>query len=231
METNDVTPAPVTESLPTLGELPVVKKHGLDPGAVADAFRRFEERIASLRGEHDSLQAALAEARATRERLEASIEAGGAAARAEAVSLIKAAAEFAELLERDGREEARRRMSAAEDELHAQRVKLVEREAELDRKARQLEAGRDEVLERAAKDAEAILARAEDRAQEKLKEAEAAGDRLLELAREQAAEITSAARGEAERRLEWARAQSEGLLRRARREAADWRIVAGARGR
>jgi cell division septum initiation protein DivIVA len=219
---------PVPEPLPLLGELPAVKKNGLDPEAVADAFRRFEERIASLRDELRSLEAALVEARAVRGHAAADAPVTGAPARAEALDLIRAAAEFAELLERDGRDEARRRLRGAEDELHAQRLKLVEREATLDAQERELEARRDGVLEEALREAQATLARAEARAQEKLKETEAAGARLLEVAREQAMEITREARGEAERQLEWARAQGESLLRRAQREAAEVRTLAGA---
>jgi vacuolar-type H+-ATPase subunit H len=219
---------PVPEPLPLLGELPVVKKQGLDPRAVAEAFRLFEERIASLRDELRSLEAALVEARAAQSRMSGAAPTEGAPARAEALDLIKAAGEFAELLERDGREEARRRLRGAEDELHAQRLKLVEREAALDSRERELEARRDEVLEQALREAQATLARAEARAQEKLKEAEAAGARLLEVARDQAMEITREARGEAERQFEWARAQGEALLRRAQREAAEVRTLAGA---
>jgi hypothetical protein len=220
--------APETPAaLPQLDELPVVRRNGLDPEAVGEAFKRFEDHIVSLQDELRSLDAAILEARAARASVAEHSPEGGSAARTESLNLIRAAAEFAELLERDGREEAQKRLRAAEDELHSQRLKLVEREAELDRERRSIEARRDEVLERALEDARATLERAEEKARETLREAEAAGARLLEVAREQTIEITSEARGEAERQLEWARAQGEALLRRAQTEAAEVRTLAG----
>jgi prefoldin subunit 5 len=148
--------APETPAaLPQLDELPVVRRNGLDPEAVGEAFKRFEDHIVSLQDELRSLDAAILEARAARASVAEHSPEGGSAARTESLNLIRAAAEFAELLERDGREEAQKRLRAAEDELHSQRLKLVEREAELDRERRSIEARRDEVLERALEDARA----------------------------------------------------------------------------
>jgi hypothetical protein len=183
--------------LPRVEDLPAAK-HGVDPAAVEEAFRRFELYAGSLRGQLRELQ----EARARQ------LAAGGTAlpggetvTRAEAIELARAAAAFAETLERDARESAQRLIAAAEEEARRHAGELAARRAEVERGESELDARREAFVEEARRAGEAETAR------------------IVAEARRQAADIVLEARAEAEHRLEWARAQAAGLLRRAQQGA------------
>jgi cell division septum initiation protein DivIVA len=196
--------------LPRVDELPRAAEDGIDPEAVEGAFRRFELYAASLRSQLRELQERReqpAEALSPQPVLEPI--AGG---RAEAVDLIRAAADFAETLERDGRETAERLLRDAEARAASLVVTLEARAAELERLSEELDARRSTSIEDARREAEAVAAR------------------TLETARNDAAEIVRAAQADVERRLEWTRAQCDAMLRRAQHGAAELRPAARVTG-
>jgi hypothetical protein len=195
--------------LPRLEELPRASEDGVDPEAVVDAFRRFELYAASLRSQLRELQTRREGSETVTEAPARQPETGG---RAEAVGLIQAAAEFAETLERDGRETAERLLRDAEARAAELVATLEAREAEIERMSDELEARRSTSVEDARREADAVAAR------------------MLEVARADAAEIVRAAQADVERRLEWTRAQCDTMLRRAQRGAAELRPVAGSAG-
>lgn len=180
--------------LPRLEELPSIAKGGLDPAAVGDALRRYQLHVASLSAQLRELQ----EVRAAAAPAAAPVAIEGHAARAEAVGLVRAAAEFAERIEADAVREAERRLREANDEIRRRGADVAAREAVAAALERELEARREAL------------------AGEIRREAEAEAARLVEAAAREAADVVAEARAEAERRLEWARAQAELILRRAR---------------
>ena len=186
--------------LPRIEELPVAENEGFGRDAVARAFQRFELYVDSLRGQVRELQAARPAEPADEAPATVS-ERGGT--RADALQLVQAAAAFAETLERDAQEAARRAVASAEEEVRERVARLAERETEVAKTLRELDATRETFREEARRAAEAEAAR------------------IVEDARAQAADVVRKARGEVERQLEWARAQSAGVLRRARAGAAE----------
>ena len=145
--------------LPRVDELPRAAEDGIDPEAVEGAFRRFELYAASLRSQLRELQ----------ERREQPAEALSpqpvheqtAGGRAEAVGLIRAAADFAETLERDGRETAERLLRDAEDRAANLVATLEARAAEIERLSEELGARRSTSVEDARREADAVAARTE----------------------------------------------------------------------
>lgn len=195
--------------LPRVDELPRAAEDGIDPEAVENAFRRFELYAASLRSQLRELQGRRepAEALSPQPALEPIV-----VGRAEAVELIRAAAEFAETLEHDGRETAERLLRDAEARAASLVATLEARAAEIERLSEELDARRLTSVEDARREADAVAGR------------------TLEAARTDAAEIVRAAQADVERRLEWTRAQCDAMLRRAQHGVAELRPAAGATG-
>ena len=141
------------------------------------------------------------------------VEPSGHAVRMDALHLIRAAAEFADTIERDAqnasavaaRQDARKRCAAA-------RTSCRTREAEVERYRQESERQRAEMLNAARNESRELLAKSHADATAELQEAEAKGNRLLEQSRHQATELTNAARAEVEQTLEWARAQAGTVL-------------------
>lgn len=205
---------PAFEPLPRLDEIPTVSD-GLDPAAVAAAFERFEREIAHARAKASPLPAL--------------IDTGRQEARMDALRLIRAAAEFADVLERDAQEVAARQMSLVQDELHRREGDLRARETELLTEQQELERRRAELVASARREAEELIAAAHRTSSEARHEAELAKLRVLEEARHHIGELTSATRAEVEHTLEWSRAQADGIVRRAR-SVAEQLLTASLRG-
>ena len=147
----------------------------------------------------------------------ANLEPTGHAVRMDALHLIRAAAEFADVLERDAQ-------SGAAAQIRRTEVGVTRRQRELSGSAsRHVEryrgrraSGSATSLQRCAQ----RVSRAPGQATTRLdrasfSEAEARGARLLEQSRHQATELTNSARAEVEQTLDWARAQAV-AMRRAR---------------
>ena len=209
--------APSLTSLPRYEDLPT-RGDGLDPERVRDAFDAFRRHAAQLQAQLRVLQAA---------GRSASVEATGHAVRMDALHLIRAAAEFADTIERDAQNASAAQLGKTEEEVRHRQVDLQSREAEVERYRQESERQRAEMLNAARNESRELLAKSHAEATAELQEAEAKGNRLLEQSRHQATELTNAARAEVEQTLEWARAQAGTVLARAQHGAEQLLAAAG----
>jgi len=208
---------PSLTSLPSFDEIPRVGD-GLDAERVREAFDAFRRHAAQLQAQLRVLQAA---GRGT------SVEPTGHAVRMDALHLIRAAAEFADTIERDAQTASATQLGRTEEEVSRRQHELQEREAELERYRLESERQRAEIMGAAKNESRELLAKAHTDATREIQEAEARGSRLLEQSRHQATELTNAARAEVEQTLEWARAQAGAVLARAQHGAEQLLAAAG----
>lgn len=211
--------APSLTSLPRYEDIPQVGD-GLDAARVRDAFDAFRRHAAQLQAQLRVLQAAGA-------RTGPAVEPTGHAVRMDALHLIRAAAEFADTIERDAQTAAGAQLGKTEEEVSRRQRELQDREAEIERYRQESERQRAEMLNATRNETRELLAKAHADATRELQEAEAKGSRLLEQSRHQATELTNAARAEVEQTLEWARAQAGSVLARAQHGAEQLLSAAG----
>ena len=202
-------PQPALTALPRIEDLPRADD-GYDPERVREAFDAFRRHTAQLQAQLRVLQAA---------GRTASVDPTGHAVRMDALHLIRAAAEFADTLERDAQSASAAQLAKTEEEVRRRQRDVQALEADAQRYRQESERQRTEMLGAATKEAREIVAQANVEAKTELREAEAKGARLLEQARHQATELTNAARAEVEATLEWARAQTSAILARAQHGA------------
>jgi hypothetical protein len=210
--------APGLTALPRLEDVSQLAGGGYDPEQVREAFDAFRRHSAQLQTQLRVLQAAGRSAH---------VEPTGHSVRMDALHLIRAAAEFADTLERDAQNAASAQIGRTEEEVSARQHALQDREAEVERYRQESERQRGEILTAAKAEARELLANAHRDASQELREAEAGGGRLLEQSRHQATELTNAARAEVERTLEWACAQAGAILQRAQQGAEQLLRAAG----
>jgi hypothetical protein len=206
-----LTALPSLEQLQRSGE-------GYDEQSVRDAFDAFRRHTAQLQAQLRVLQAA---------RKTANVEPTGHAVRMDALHLIRAAAEFADTLERDAQTASATQLQRTEEEVRAKQKELQEREAEIERYRTESERQRSEILNAAKAEARELLSKTNTDSTRELQESEARGARLLEQSRHQATELTNAARAEVEQTLEWARAQATAVMARAQKGAEQLLAAAG----
>jgi F0F1-type ATP synthase membrane subunit b/b' len=211
--------APALTSLPRYEDLPRVGD-GLDPDRVREAFDAFRRHAAQLQAQLRVLQAAGT-------RPGPSVEPTGHAVRMDALHLIRAAAEFADTIERDAQNASAAQLGKTEEEVRRRQEELQQREGEVERYRTESERQRAEMLNSARNESRDLIAKAHADATREVQEAEARGNRMLEQARHQATELTNAARAEVEQTLEWARAQASAILARAQHGAEQLLAAAG----
>ncbi len=199
-----LTALPKIEDIPRAGD-------GLDTDQVREAFDAFRRHVAQLQAQLRVLQAAGNRA--------GTGEPGGHAVRMDALHLIRAAAEFADTIERDAQTASAAQLSRTEQELVRRQSHIGDREAAVERQAQEIERQRAETINAARNEAREVLSKAQADAARELQEAEARGARLLEQSRHQATELTNAARAEVEQTLEWARNQARVVIGRAQEGA------------
>src|SRR5437588_2181165 len=187
-----LTSLPQYEDIPSIGD-------GLDPERTREAFDAFRRHVAQLQAQLRVLQAA---------GRTAAVEPTGHAVRMDALHPIRAAAEFADTIERDAQNASASQLGKTEEEVRRRQQELQQREAEIERYRQESERQRAEMLNAARNESRELLAKSHAEATAELQEAEAKGNRLLEQSRHQATELTNAARAEVEQTLEWARAQT-----------------------
>ena len=192
-------------SLPRFEDLPR-RGDGLDPDGVREAFEAYRRHAAQLQAQLRVLQAA---GRSTQ------VEPTGHAVRMDALHLIRAAADFADTVERDAQTASAAQLARTEEEVRKRQRELQAREADIERYRADSERQRSEILNATNKEQREILTKANAEANTELREAEARAARLVEQARHQATELTNAARAEVEQTLEWARAQGATIMARA----------------
>jgi F0F1-type ATP synthase membrane subunit b/b' len=204
-------------SLPNIDDLPVVER-GYDETRVREAFDAFRRHVVQLQAQLRVLQAAGRTAQ---------VDPTGHAVRMDALHLIREAAEFADVLERDAQRASAGQLQRTEQEVRQRQQELQGRESETQRYREESERQRDEILTAARNEARQLVADANREAAKELREAEARGARLLEQSRHQATELTNATRAEVEQTLEWARAQASTIMARAQQGAEQLLSAAG----
>ncbi len=206
-----LTPMPRLEDLPSAAD-------GYDRAKVQEAFDSFRRHVTSLQANLRVLQAAPKSA---------ITEPSGHAVRMDALHIVRAAAEFADTIERDAQDAAVKQVGRAEQEIREKQMELQQQEAEIARIRQETERQRTEILSASRKESREILTKANRDATAELREAEARGNRLTEQSRHQATELTNSARSEVEQTLDWARAQAELVVQRARMGAEQLLSAAG----
>jgi F0F1-type ATP synthase membrane subunit b/b' len=217
MTTPSPQPSPLT-SLPRLEDLPQTNDGTFEPDGVREAFDAFRRHALQLQAQLRVMQAA---GKTT------NVDPTGHAVRMDALHLIRAAAEFADTLERDAQTASAAQLQRTEAEVTRRQRDLQEREREVERFRDESERQRNEIVNAAKNEARELLANANRDASNELREAEAKGARLLEQSRHQATELTNSARAEVEQTLEWARAQAGVILARAQTGAEQLLTAAG----
>jgi hypothetical protein len=221
MATEGPGPAPAASQLTALPKVEDIPRagDGLDADAVREAFDAFRRHTAQLQAQLRVLQAAGSRT--------AAAEPTGHAVRMDALHLIRAAADFADTIERDAQTASAAQLGRTEQEVSRRQRELQEREAGIERQRQEGERQRAETLTTARNEARELLTRAQADATRELQEAEARGNRLLEQSRHQATELTNAARAEVEQTLEWARTQARTVIARAQQGAEQLLAAAG----
>ena len=209
--TGPLTPLPRLEDLPLAGE-------GFARDRVAESFDQFRRHVLQLQAQLRVLQAAGSSGR---------VEPTGHAVRMDALHLIRAAAEFADQIERDAQRAAAAQIGRTEEEVRRKQTELQAREAEVERYRLESERQRADILNSARSESRELLANANRDATQEIREAEARGTRLLEQSRHQATELTNAARAEVEQTLEWSRAQASAIIARAQQGTEQLLAAAG----
>lgn len=209
---SQLTALPSVEDIPRAGD-------GLDANAVREAFDAFRRHVAQLQAQLRVLQAAGSRTGAA--------EASGHAVRMDALHLIRAAAEFADTIERDAQNASATQLSRVEQEITRRHAHVADRESAVERAQQETDKQRAETLNAARNEARELLSRAQADAARELQEAEARGARLLEQSRHQATELTNSARAEVEQTLEWARTQARTVIARAQHGAEQLLAAAG----
>ncbi|HET9323100.1 MAG TPA: hypothetical protein VFO03_04425 [Gaiellaceae bacterium] len=208
---------PAITSLPRVEDLPVAEQ-GYDPERVRDAFEAFRRHAVQLQSQLRVLQAA---------GQGSSVEPTGHAVRMDALHLIREAAAFADVLERDAQRASATQLGKTEQEVRRRQTELSRRETEIERYRQESDRQRAEIVNAARNEARQLLADTNRQATQELREAEARGAKLLEQSRHQATELTNAARAEVEQTLEWARAQANAVMVRAQQGAEQLLSAAG----
>lgn len=206
-------------SLPRFEDIPKVGD-GLDVDRVREAFDAFRRHAAQLQAQLRVLQAA-------GPRSGAAVEASGHAVRMDALHMIRAAAEFADIIESDAQTASAAQLARTEQEISKRQRELQTLESEADAFRKETERQRAEILNASRNEARDERARAHADATRELQEAEARGALLLEQARHQATELTNSARAEVEQTLEWARTRAATVLARAQTAAEQLLTAAG----
>ena len=206
-------------SLPRFEDIPKVGD-GLDADRVREAFDAFRRHAAQLQAQLRVLQAA-------GPRSGAAVEASGHAVRMDALHMIRAAAEFADVIESDAQTASAAQLARTEQEISKRQRELQTLESEADAFRKETERQRADVLNAARNEARDERSRAHADATRELQEAEARGALLLEQARHQATELTNSARAEVEQTLEWARTRAATVLSRAQTAAEQLLTAAG----
>ena len=139
-----LTPLPRIEDLPSSTD-------GYDRAKVQDAFDSFRRHLTSLQANLRVLQAAPQSATS---------EPSGHAVRMDALHLVRAAAEFADTIERDALDAASKQVARAEQEIREKQMELQQQEAEIARIRQETERQRTEILSASRKESREILTKA-----------------------------------------------------------------------
>ena len=154
-----LTPLPKIEDLPASTD-------GYDRAKVQEAFDSFRRHVTSLQANLRVLQAAPKSG---------ITEPSGHAVRMDALHIVRAAAEFADTIERDAQDAAAKQVGRAEVEIREKQMELQQHEAEIARIRQETERQRTEILSAARKESREILTKSNRDATAELREAEVEG--------------------------------------------------------
>ena len=205
-------------SLPRLEDLPRSSGGGYEPDGVRAAFDNFRRHVLQLQAQLRVLQAA---------GQSANVDPTGHAVRMDALHLIRAASEFADVLERDAQAASAAQLGRTEEEVRRRQKELQALDATIEAKRSQTEREVAEMLSAAKNDASEMRQNGERDASAALLEAEARGTRLVEQARHKSTEMANGARAEVEQTLDWARSQASAIIFRAQDGAEKLLTAAG----
>jgi F0F1-type ATP synthase membrane subunit b/b' len=205
-------------SLPRLEDLPRSSGGGYEPDGVRAAFDNFRRHVLQLQAQLRVLQAA---------GQSANVDPTGHAVRMDALHLIRAASEFADVLERDAQGASAAQLARTEEEVRRRQKELQALDATIDAKRTSTERDVAEMLAAAKNDASEMRKNGERDASASLLEAEARGTRLVEQARHKSTEMANGARAEVEQTLDWARSQASAIIFRAQDGAEKLLTAAG----
>ena len=152
-------PAPSLTSLPRIEDIPAAPGDGYDDVRVREAFEAFRRHALQLQAQLRVLQAAAGTSR---------VEPTAHAVRMDALHLIRAAAEFADQIERDAQNASAVQIARAEQEIRRRHNELSTHESEVDRFRQDTERQRAELLNAARAEAREILATADREANQEL---------------------------------------------------------------
>jgi hypothetical protein len=209
--------SPLT-SLPRLEDLLRSSGGGYEPDGVRAAFDNFRRHVLQLQAQLRVLQAA---------GKTSNVDPTGHAVRMDALHLIRAASEFADVLERDAQLASAAQLGRTEEEVRRRQRELQADLAALQAKRDEVEREISEMLSVAKIEAAEMRKNGERDAAAAMHEAEARGTRLVERARHQTTELTNGARAEVEQTLDWARSQAAAILARAQDGAEKLLTAAG----
>src|SRR5438105_10106531 len=130
-------PQPTLTSLPRLEDLPR-SGDGYDTERVRDAFEAFRRHASQLQAQLRVLQVASRSAQ--------TVEPTGHAVRMDALHLVRAAAEFADTIERDAQTASGTQLKRTEEEVTRRQRELQQREAEVERYRTESERQRAEIM-------------------------------------------------------------------------------------
>jgi hypothetical protein len=205
-------------SLPRLEDLPRSSGGGYEPDGVRAAFDNFRRHVLQLQAQLRVMQAA---------GQTANVDPTGHAVRMDALHLIRAASEFADVLERDAQAASAAQLGRTEEEVRRRQRELQSLESTIEAKRSATEREVAELLASAKNDAAEMRKTGERDASAALLEAEARGTRLVEQARHKSTEMANAARAEVEQTLDWARSQASAIIFRAQDGAEKLLTAAG----
>src|SRR5256885_9467011 len=158
---------PSLTSLPRYEDIPQTGE-GLDADRVREAFDAFRRHAAQLQAQLRVLQAAGG-------RTGPSVEPTGHAVRMDALHLIRAAAEFADTIERDAQNASAAQLGKTEEEVRRRQEELQAREAEVERYRQEAERQRAEMLNTAPNQPRGLPAKKHPRSDPRVPEAETPG--------------------------------------------------------
>jgi vacuolar-type H+-ATPase subunit H len=175
-------------ALPTLDELPRSADGGYDARSVEAAFAAFRENALKLSAELRVVKAAMA---AKPREPQPVVESATREARMSAMRIVRAAAEFADAIEREAQQTAAAKLGRIDADIEHRRRELVENERRVAELREDLERNRDRYIKEAEVEAQQIVAAARRTADNLSADLQSEVDETLSWARSQAASILS----------------------------------------
>lgn len=180
------TPSVSLESLPRLEELPRTADGGYDARSVGEAFAAFRRSVLQMHAELRVLKAA-----ATPK--PSAVPADSHQGRMSAMRIIRAAAEFADAIEREAQRTASEQMMRLDANLERRQRDVVDAERRVAERERDLERRGEEIVQRARRDADEYFVKARLEAEQLSANIQSEVDETFAWVREHAAAILARA--------------------------------------